>query len=245
MQRSSRKIFTAHYTFRNTGSNLTPVTGTTNGLIFSNNQFINGIFLGVSLTYLGCKRWILYVLLFYLQYRPVQTDAPATGAANIGGLNFSCLFERAEIQIPVNKYECPQRLSFSPGNLFWGSFTNHNTGNYLRHGINITTSQRPGKQEHDYRRRFTDVSSPGFSWGRGDVCTQAIECKMYMKIQQKRRWLGCISKQSMLSAVKKTSRVEFFEGRFLDENLPFLHKKKAEHSTELSLSIFSLLTVYF
>ena len=51
-------------------------------------------------------------------------------------------FERAEIQIPVNKYECPQRLSFSPGNLFWGSFTNHNTGNYLRHGINITTNQR-------------------------------------------------------------------------------------------------------
>ena len=32
--------------------------------------------------------------------------------------------------------------SFFPGNLFWGSFTNHNTGNYLRHGINITTNQR-------------------------------------------------------------------------------------------------------
>ena len=90
--------------------------------------------------------WLLTLdfvcLLFYLQYRPVQTDAPATGAANIGGLNFSCLFERAEIQIPVNKYECPQRLSFSPGNLFWGSFTSHNTGNYLLHGINITTNQR-------------------------------------------------------------------------------------------------------
>ena len=75
-------------------------------------------------------------LLFYFQYRPVQTDTPATGAANI--VNFSCLFERAEIQIPVNKYECPQRL----GNLFRGSFTNHNTGNYLRRGINVTTNQR-------------------------------------------------------------------------------------------------------
>ena len=86
--------------------------------------------------------WLLTLdfvcLLFYLQYRLVQTDASATGAANIGGLNFSCLFEKAE----VNKYECPQRLSFSPGNLFWGSFTNHNVGNYLRHGINITTNQR-------------------------------------------------------------------------------------------------------
>ena len=62
--------------------------------------------------------WLLTLdfvcLLFYLQYRPVQTDASATGAANIGGLTFSCLFERAEIQILVNKFECPQRLSFSP-----------------------------------------------------------------------------------------------------------------------------------
>ena len=99
MQRSSLKIFTANYAYRNPDLNLTPVMGTTNGLIFSNNQFINGIFFGVSLTYLGCKRWILYVLLFYLQYRPVQTDAPATGAANIGGLKFSCLFERAEIRL--------------------------------------------------------------------------------------------------------------------------------------------------
>ena len=75
-------------------------------------------------------------LLFYFQYRPVQTDAPATGAANI--VNFSCLFERAEIQIPLNKYGCPQRL----GNLFRGSFSNHNTRNYLRRGINVTTNQR-------------------------------------------------------------------------------------------------------
>ena len=27
--------------------------------------------------------------------------------------------------------------------------------------------------EHDKRRWFTDVSSPDFSWGSGDVCTQA------------------------------------------------------------------------
>ena len=31
-----------------------------------------------------------------------------------------------------------------------------------------------------------------------------------------------------------------FEGRFLDEKLPFLHKKKAEHSFVLSLFIFCL-----
>ena len=46
MQRSSLKIFTAHYAYRNADLNLTPVTGTTNGFIFSNNQFINRIFLG-------------------------------------------------------------------------------------------------------------------------------------------------------------------------------------------------------
>ena len=32
--------------------------------------------------------------------------------------------------------------------------------------------------------------------------------------------------------------IEFLEGRFLDEELPFLHQKKAEYSAELSLSIF-------
>ena len=36
----------------------------------------------------------------------------------------------------------PQRLRFSPGTLFWDSFTNHNTGNYSRHCIDITTNQR-------------------------------------------------------------------------------------------------------
>ena len=34
-------------------------------------------------------------------------------------------------------------------------------------------SEKSGKREHDYRRRFTDVSSPDFFWGRGDVCTLA------------------------------------------------------------------------
>ena len=39
------------------------------------------------------------------------------------------------------------------------------------------------------------------------------------------------------------NKVEFFEGRFLDEKLSFPHKKKTEHSFEISLSIFCLLTV--
>ena len=46
MQRSSLKIFTAHYVYRNADLNLTSVIGATNGFIFSNNQFINRIFLG-------------------------------------------------------------------------------------------------------------------------------------------------------------------------------------------------------
>ena len=37
---------------------------------------------------------------------------------------------------------------------------------------------------------------------------------------------------------REENKVEFLEGRFLDEKLPFLHKKKTEHSFELSLSIF-------
>ena len=118
MQRNSRKIFIPHYPCRNADLILTKVTGTTNRFIFF--QIINSLIesFGVSLNWLRCKRWIFCVFLRYLQYQLVQIDAPATSTATISGLNFLCLFQSAEIQIPVNKYECPQRLSFSSGNLF-------------------------------------------------------------------------------------------------------------------------------
>ena len=49
----------------------------------------------------------------------------------------------------------------------------------------------------------------------------------------------------MRSSLYEENKVEFFEGLFLDEKLPFPYKKKTELSFELSLSIFCLLTVYF
>ena len=54
IQRSSRKIFTAHYACRNAALNLTPVTGTTNGFIF---QIINSLIesWGVRLTRFDCN----------------------------------------------------------------------------------------------------------------------------------------------------------------------------------------------
>ena len=54
IQRSSRKIFTAHYVCRNAALNLTPVTETTNGFIF---QIINSLIesWGVRLTWFDCK----------------------------------------------------------------------------------------------------------------------------------------------------------------------------------------------
>ena len=47
-----------------------------------------------------------------------------------------------------------------------------------------------------------------------------------------------VSFQNRPEIRREENKVEFLEGRFLDEKLPFLHKKKAEHSFELSLSIF-------
>ena len=46
MQKNSSKMFIPHYPCRNADLILTPVTGTTNRFIFSNNQFINRIFWG-------------------------------------------------------------------------------------------------------------------------------------------------------------------------------------------------------
>ena len=53
----------------------------------------------------------------------------------------------------------------------------------------------------------------------------AIECKMYPKIQQKLHWLGCISKQTMDSAVKKT-RLNSSKDDFLMKSFPFSTKRK-------------------
>ena len=63
-----------------------------------------------------------------------------------------------------------QARSF-PG-VFWDSFTNHNTGNYLRHGINITTNQRLSPTLRGNVNTINDGDwqtslSPPFSEGRG------------------------------------------------------------------------------
>ena len=78
-----------------------------------------------------------------------------------------------------------------------------------------------------------------------NVTVLAIDCKMYLKIPKTSLiWLHIKTDHGLR---REENKVEFLdlEGRFLDEKLPFLQKKKAEHSFELSLSIFCLLTVYF
>ena len=69
-----------------------------------------------------------------------------------------------------------------------------------------------------------------------NVIVLAIECKVYLKIQQKLHHLGCISKQTMRSLVKKT-RLNSSKDDFLTKSFPS-STKKTEHSFELSLSIF-------
>ena len=63
---------------------------------------------------------------------------------------------------------------------------------------------------------------------------------MYLK-----NFTALVAFQNSRALRREENKVEFLEGRFLDEKLPFLQEKKAEHSLDLSLSIFCLLTVYF
>ena len=60
---------------------------------------------------------------------------------------------------------------------------------------------------------------------------------MYRKIHQ--NFAALVAFQNRPCAGREENKVEFLEGRFLDKKLPFLYKKKTEHSFELSLSIFS------
>ena len=61
---------------------------------------------------------------------------------------------------------------------------------------------------------------------------------MYLKFSN--NLIALVAFQTDHALRREEDKVEFLEGRFLDEKLPFLHKKKAEHSFELSLSIFCL-----
>ena len=146
------------------------------------NSFIESF--AVKLIWLGCIRWILFDLLFYLQYQPVQTDAPATGAAKIGGLNFSCLFQKAEIQIPVNKIWMSTKAELFPGeSILRFIHQSQNRKLFASWHYNYNQSEAvpniPGKREHDYRRCFTCVSSPDFSWGWGDVSHRLWRCSSW------------------------------------------------------------------
>ena len=58
-----------------------------------------------------------------------------------------------------------------------------------------------------------------------NVIVLTIECKMYLKTQQNLRWLDCISKQTMGSAVKKT-RLDSSKDDFLMKSFPFSTKRK-------------------
>ena len=71
-----------------------------------------------------------------------------------------------------------------------------------------------------------------------NVIFLAIECKMYLQIQQKLRCLGCISLNRPCAQPWRKQGSEFLEGWFLDKKLPFLHKKNTEHYFEPSLTIF-------
>ena len=62
-----------------------------------------------------------------------------------------------------------------------------------------------------------------------NVIVLAIECKMYLKIQQK-NFTALVAFQNRPEIRGEENKVEFLEGGFLDEKLPFFHKMTAEHS---------------
>ena len=55
---------------------------------------------------------------------------------------------------------------------------------------------------------------------------------MYLEIQQK------VAFQNRPELRREENNFEFLERRFLDENLPFLHKTKAEHSFNFLFPFF-------
>ena len=69
--------------------------------------------------------------------------------------------------------------------------------------------------ENDYRRRFTDVFSPDFSWGSGDVCAQAsfLPCILLLYIEW--IWINyCKLSRNFVGVIRTTTincRVSFID----------------------------------
>ena len=76
-----------------------------------------------------------------------------------------------------------------------------------------------------------------------NVIVLAIECKMYLKIQQKLHCLGCISKQTMRSVVKKT-RLNSSKDDFLMKSFPSSTKRKLSIVLTFSFHFLSFKGVF-
>ena len=100
-----------------------------------------------------------------------------------------------------------------------------NTKSILNQGTFCDFSLAPKRKIYKTSMKHLKIHKFSFK----NVIVLAIECKMYLKIQQNLRWLGCISKQTIGSAVKKT--------RLNSSKDDFLTISRFPFSTEIKLSI--------
>ena len=96
-----------------------------------------------------------------------------------------------------------------------------NTKSISNRGTFCTFSLAPKRKIYKTSMKHLKIHKFPFK----NVIVLAIECKMYLKIQQKLRCLGCISKQTMRSALKKT-RLNSSKDDFLMKSFPFSTKRK-------------------
>ena len=77
--------------------------------------------------------------------------------------------------------KCLQTPRFSSGKTL---SSNHNTGNFLRHSINITANQRlsPTFQGNQNKGHDTDVSLPDFFWGEGGSVHRLLHTSSNLRV---------------------------------------------------------------
>ena len=88
------------------------------------------------------KIWILYIRLLLFTI-PTTRDRRTSNRCSLKHRTRVAYSREPKYKkTNINALSCPQKGWVFPQDLFWGSFTSHNSGSYLRHGINITTNQR-------------------------------------------------------------------------------------------------------
>ena len=116
------------------------------------------------------------------------------------------------LNIFVSRKKCfvynSRQAPLVPGE-FWDSFTNHNTGNYLRHGIKLTANQRlsPTLRENQNAIKDGATEKSFFFWGKGAAAHKLVVSSKFVLHSVKNGAIRTIYRRSCENCIESSAGV--------------------------------------